>query len=685
MGRVALTCASIALAAAVAWGAPAASTNRPNVLLIVADDLGFSDLGCYGSEIATPQLDRLAREGIRFSQVYNSSRCCPTRASLLTGLYPQQAGMGNMAGGANGRIGYEGRLMERCVTLPEALRPAGYQSYMVGKWHLNARPSPVDRGFGEFYGMLEGFNTCWEEQPHFTRLPAGRPKRSYAPGQFYATDVFGDYALDFLADARKTNQPWFLYLAFNAPHFPLHAPEADIAKYEKLYARGWDAIREERLARLRKSGLIPTNTVLTPRGTVPANWANEKTGWDDKPLPAWDSLPAERRADLARRMGVYAAMIDRMDQNIGRVLENLRQHNEQDRTLIVFLSDNGACAEWDPFGFDGESGPQNVLHTGDDLRKVGGPESYISYGSGWANACNTPWRLFKHYGHEGGVASPCIVRLPAEFTRKGAIDHTPIHVIDVMPTVLELAGAEYPNTFAGHAILAPEGKSLVPIFEGTSFPPRPLFFEHEGNRSVRDGKWKLVALSGKPWELYDIERDRTELNDLSATHPEVATRLAAAWDAWAERSLVRRSPRARVSSIPNPQIASRPLEISCEVEPTVSKGVILAQGGNRYGYALWLADNQLHFGVRIDRSLTSIATPELPRGRLSILARLKSDGAMELSVNGTVRAEGKAPGTIPVQPIDPLSVAEDFETAAGDYQPPNPLPDAVEKVRIKVD
>jgi len=519
-----------------------APAPRPNILLILADDVGFSDLSCYGSEIATPNLDKLATEGLRFTQFYNAARCCPSRATLLTGLYPQQAGMGDMAGGQKiGPLGYEGRLMDRCVTIPEVLKPAGYRCYMVGKWHLGAQPNPIERGFDEFYGMLGGFSTFWEEHPNYSRLPANHARREYPPGQFYSTDVFGDYTLDFLADARRTpDKPWFLYLAFNAAHFPLHAPESEIAKYEKVYQQGWDKIREQRFARLNALGILSKETALTPRGFIPANWSNKQTGWADKYNPPWDSLPADRRADLARRMAVYAGMVDRMDQNIGRVLADLRRHGELDNTLVIFLSDNGACAEWDPYGFDGKSGPYNILHKGDDLKKIGGPQSYVSYGSAWANACNTPWRLYKHYDHEGGISTPCIVRWPAITKRNGEWDDTPSHILDLLPTFIEIAGAKYPKTFSGHTILPLEGRSLLPVLKGEPAPPRTLFFEHEGNRAVRENRWKLVSLKGHPWELYDFEKDRSELNDVAAQQPEIAARLAKAWDEWAERCHVRR-------------------------------------------------------------------------------------------------------------------------------------------------
>lgn len=504
----------------------ARAAQRPNILVILADDLGWSDIGCYGGEIRTPNIDALAREGLRLTQFYNSARCCPSRASLLTGLHPHQAGVPDMTGPLN----------NQCVTIPEVIKSAGYNSYMVGKWHLGRVVNPVERGFNEFYGMLGGFNSCWKETPYYTRLPQGRAKRDYATNKFYSTDVFGDYAIDFIDEGNVAKKPWFLYLAFNAPHFPLHAYEADIKKYESIYQQGWDKIREQRMARLKELGLLSKNLELTPRSNIPLNKFNAETGWADKENPAWDTLPEDRRKDLARRMAVYAAMVDRLDQNIGRVMTHLKETGQFENTFIFFLSDNGACAEWDPYGFDVSSSATNILHKGDDLKNVGGPESYISYGSGWANACNTPWRLYKHYGHEGGIATPAIIHWPAGIQLKGQLSTRPSYLPDIMAICLELADAKYPDQFNGNKILPPEGQSLVPLLKGKKAKPEIIFMEHEGNRALRDGNWKLVALSGKPWELYDMELDRVEMNDLSAKYPKKVNELSAKWDAWAKRA-----------------------------------------------------------------------------------------------------------------------------------------------------
>jgi arylsulfatase len=517
-----------ACALAVLTGeARAEKPARPNLLLILADDLGYSDLGCYGGEIRTPNLDQLAADGLRLTQFYNGSRCCPSRASLLTGLYPHQAGVGHMTADL-GLPGYRGHLNDRCVTIAEVLRSAGYRTYLSGKWHLG-KPGPIERGFDEAFMMEGGFRTCWNQKA-FLRLPDDRPKRTYAEGKFYATDALTDYALDFIADARRAVKPFFLYLAYNAPHFPLHAPKEEIAKYAKVYEQGWDKIRDARLERMKKLGIIPADTPLSARSDY---WTFEDKAHGVN--PAWDTLDADRRADLARRMAVFAGMVDRIDQNVGRVLADLRKHGQLDNTLILFLSDNGACAEWDPFGFDGESGPKNVLHRGADLDEMGGPASYFSYGSGWANAGCTPFRLYKHYAHEGGIGTPFIVHWPASMKRKGEIDHRPAHLVDLMATFTDVAGAAYPQRYRDRDVLPLEGQSLLPVLRGERTEERTLCFEHEGHRAVRAGRWKLVAIHKGAWELYDLQTDRNELIDLAAKQPDRVKELAARYDAWAKR------------------------------------------------------------------------------------------------------------------------------------------------------
>lgn len=520
--------------------------RRPNILLIVADDLGFSDLGCYGSEIKTPHLDRLASGGLRLTQFYTTGRCCPSRASILTGFYPHRVGLGHMTKDI-GRPGYRGRVSHDVPTIAQRLNSEGYRSFLSGKWHLGTK-DPTQHGFEEFYGTLVSAKTFWDAE-HFLRLPDDHEARQYGDGDFYGTDALADHAIDFLQGAAETpDKPWFLYLAFNAPHFPLHAPKETIEEYADRYHDGWDKLRIQRLERMKQLGIVPEDSELSSRSPY-YDWG-ESTGVLN---PAWDSLPNDRKADLSRRMAIYAAMVDRMDHNIGRVLAKLKDRDELDNTLIVFTSDNGACAEWDAFGFDIRSGPQNILHRGRQIEVMGSAETYHSVGSGWANASNTPWRLYKHFSHEGGIAAPCIIHWPAQSQETaGSIDATPTHLVDLVPTFLECGDSsplspngdqlrkqhpeEEPRHVGAHRRLP--GVSLLPLLRGEQLPERMLFFEHEGNRAVRDGRWKLGSLRNEPWELYDISSDRTELHDVSSQHKLIVNRLSLAWDRWAKENHV---------------------------------------------------------------------------------------------------------------------------------------------------
>lgn len=501
----------------------ALSAERPNLLYILVDDLGFSDLGCFGGEIATPVLDSLASDGVRLTQLYNTGRCCPSRAALLTGQYPHRVGLGHMTGNDLGHPGFRGVVSAEAQTIAEVVNQAGYRSFMSGKWHLGT-DDPTKHGFEEFYGTLVSAKRFFDPD-HMLRLPADRAPRSYEESDFYATDAVTDHALDFLDLARDTpDRPWFLYLAYHAPHFPLQAPQEEIDKYKDRYHTGWDRLRTERLARMKKLGIVPEDTALSARSTW-QNYGETATGTN----PAWDSLPEERRLDLARRMAIYAAMVDRLDQQIGRVIADLKVANELDNTLIIFTSDNGACFEWDPFGFDIKSGNENQLHKGDAIESMGGPGTYHSVGSGWANASNTPWRQYKHFNHEGGIASPGIVHWPQGLqTEPCAILHQATHIIDLMPTAIVASGASYDGQLEmpGHDLIAT-------INQPRASTDRMLFFEHQGNRAVRHGQWKLVALNRKPWELYNIETDRIESHDLAAQHPKKVAELNAAWETWA--------------------------------------------------------------------------------------------------------------------------------------------------------
>lgn len=505
--------------------------SRPNILYILADDLGYSDLGCFGGEIQTPVLDSLASKGVRLTQFYNTGRCCPSRASLLTGQYPHRVGLGHMTTNDLGQPGYRGVVSADARVIAQELAPVGYRCFMSGKWHLGT-PDPTRHGFEEFYGTLVSAKRFFDEK-HLIRLPAGKPRRPYAPGEFYATDAVTDHALDFLQLARTTpQQPWFLYLAYHAPHFPLQAPEYEIQKYANRYQGGWDRLRTARLQRMKQLGIVPQHTTLSPRSRW-QNYGETKTGIN----PAWSSLPEARRLDLARRMAIYAAMIDRLDQQIGRIVADLKSNQELSNTLIVFTSDNGACFEWDPLGFDIKSSNQNILHQGVQLASMGGPNTFHSLGSGWANAANTPWRLYKHFNHEGGIASPGIIHWPAGLRASpGKIIESPAHLIDLFATALAASGA------SSQGKLPLRGKDLIrQINQG--FVERTLYFEHQGNRAVRAGRWKLVALDDQPWELYDMSIDRIETQNLAAHYPQRVSELQAAWNAWADENQVTPLPR----------------------------------------------------------------------------------------------------------------------------------------------
>ncbi len=516
------------------------TAEQPNILLIVADDLGYSDLGCYGGEIDTPHLDDLAFHGLRMTQMYNMGRCCPSRASILTGQYPHRVGLGHMIKDI-GQPGYRGSLADDAVTSGQLMQACGYRTLLAGKWHLGT-PDPTKHGFEQFYGTVKS-GRHYFDPTLLNRFPHDLDPIEYKPGAFHATDATVDHALEFLEMGRETpEKPWFLYLAFNAPHFPLHAWPKDIEKYKDRYHVGWDVIREQRLQRMKKLGVVAKNSKLSQRSLY----------WDwgeTEPLrnPAWETLPKDRRGDLARRMAIYAAMVHQMDRNIGRVVEDLKAHEEFENTLIIFISDNGACYEWDPFGFDVWSSGNNKLHWGDQLELMGNADSYHSIGSGWSNASNTPFRLYKHYSHEGGISMPAIIHWPNAELPKGKVIDTPAHIIDLVPTILAAARADYPQDYQGVPTMPLPGVNLLNLWQyGQVDEPlskRALFFEHQGSRAVREGDWKLVATRGEPWELYNIMNDRTESKNLVKRHPVIAKYLAAKWDLWAEQNQVTPLPK----------------------------------------------------------------------------------------------------------------------------------------------
>lgn len=544
-------CLLLPCLALAAIAAHAASAEKPNILLVLCDDLGYSDLGCYGGEIPTPNIDALANRGLRFTHMSNSARCCPTRASLLTGVHPAQAGIPN----------FNGELAENTATLAEVLRTRGYQTYMTGKWHVgtSAAASPTNRGFDEFYGFTSGHSQDQWNPAKYQRLPATRtPELTFPPGKFYATDVFTAYAQEFIRQATATQQPWFLYLAHSAPHFPLQAPAESTKALLPTYRQGWDVLRSARFDRLKQIGLITDERwKLGPLSLVPVESNNAiANGYSGQPNPAWSSLDADRREDLAHRMALYAAMVKHIDEGIGRIVQQLKAAGTYEHTLILFTSDNGACYEWGPFGFDGVSrAAKTILHTGADLTAMGTTHEEISYGSAWANLSNTPFRLYKHFTHEGGIVSPFIVHWPHGVTSPGRWVRDPAHVMDIMPTLVEAAGATYPTTRNGTAVQRLEGVSLAPTFRGTAaLPERAICYQHQGAYAIRKGPWKLVKGKRFPaeavWELYNIHADPTEQHDLATQHPALVAALAQEWDQWAERtgSLVKNPPPAA----PNP-------------------------------------------------------------------------------------------------------------------------------------
>jgi arylsulfatase len=541
------------LACAPAFSAE--TTKPPNIVVILSDDMGFSDLGCYGGEIHTPNLDRLGGGGLRFTQFYNTGRCCPTRASLLTGLYSHQAGIGHMMED-RGVDGYRGDLNPHCVTIAQVLKTAGYATCAVGKWHVtkSAGPKgpkhnwPLQRGFDRFYGTLTGAGSFYDPATlvRDNTMISPAADEHYRPKQYYYTDAITDHAIRFLDEQRtaQSDAPFFLYVGYTAAHWPMHALPADIAKYRGTYDEGYAPLRRERLARLKQAGLVNPLWTLSPQAG----------DWSDVRDRSWE----------ARTMEVYAAMVDRMDQGIGRIVDRLQETGRLENTLILFMQDNGGCAE--PIGRAAEERPATrpasptlppvaadalelavipkQTRDGFPVRQgegvMPGPaDTYVAYGRNWANVSNTPFREYKHWVHEGGISTPLIAHWPGGIFRGGELEHQPAHLIDIMATCVAVSGAEYPREFNGQSIRPLEGVSLVPAFEGEPLEREALYWEHEGNRAVRAGRWKLVAKGQKgPWELYDMEADRTELNDLAAAEPDRVRHMAAMWDAWARRANV---------------------------------------------------------------------------------------------------------------------------------------------------
>ncbi|MFO7575146.1 MAG: arylsulfatase [Bacteroidales bacterium] len=537
-GRL-LTISSLACLAGVT-GSCEKKVQHPNILLIMADDMGYSDLGCYGGEIATPSIDLLAENGLRFTQFYNNARSCPTRAGLLTGLYPHQAGIGYMVSEDRGR-GYEGNLNDNCVTIAEVLREAGYYTIMTGKWHLSRSITPDDkgtwplqRGFDTYYGTIDGAGSFY--QPH--SLTYNNEQVAGVPEGYYYTDAISDSTVAFIErHGRKGKRtPFFAYVSYTAPHWPLHAPEDVIVKYQKLYEEGWDRLREARMNRMISEGLVREDWQLSARDVRVSRWEEIA----DKP-------------GEARKMAVYAAQVEIMDSGIGRIMDQLEKSGLKENTIVIFLMDNGGCAETFNSGTEWirRYGPEftlsgdTVLYGNDAPVQPGPDNSYQSYGIAWANLSNTPFRYYKHSAYEGGIATPLIVHWPSGIKGRGRLVTTISGIIDIMPTVLGITGAHYPSVYRGASIHKPEGIDLSPVFRGKEIEREGCYFVEHGNaRSVRRGIWKLAAQGGTSiWSLYNMENDRTETTDLSSEYPELVKELADEYELWAWRVHVLPRPR----------------------------------------------------------------------------------------------------------------------------------------------
>jgi arylsulfatase len=712
----------LSLLLCVAGFAAEEQRRPPNIIVILADDMGYSDLGCYGGEIETPNLNALAQSGVRFTQFYNTARCCPTRASLLTGLHPHQAGVGHMTAD-HGYDGYRGILNDRCVTMAEVLKGAGYRTYMAGKWHVTRNDNqdsdnsawPVQRGFEKFYGTIKGGGSYYDptslcRQNTFI-TPENDPEYHPQPPYYYP-NALSDNSIRFLQQHQQESpeKPFFLYLAFTAAHWPMHALESDLARYRGRYDGGYEPVRAARLERLKKLGLLPKNAELSPGAER----------WEDVKDKAWE----------ARCMECYAAIVTAMDRGIGRLVAQLKEEGQLDNTLILFLQDNGGCAENVGRTANGP-GPANLKPYGpNDLQpKVsppmqtrdgrwvrtgpgvmpGPPDTFIAYGRGWANVSNSPFREYKHWTHEGGISTPLIAHWPKGIPRSrwGKLERQPGQLPDIMATLVDVSGATYPADYHSHKIQPMEGTSLRPAFSGKDVGRiKPLVWEHEANRAIREGEWKLVAKESAPWELYNIDSDRSELHDLAASQPDRVKSMAGEWDAWAARAnvLPQGGWRGRGGEEPGskdrrfvlkagdrlarpeaPSIAGRAITITAKFDTrSASDGVLVAQGGSVSGFTLYLQGGKLAFTVRGGKGVATVTTPEAVSGEHTAVARLAADGTLSLSLDGgkMVSAPG---GLISGMPVDGLQVGADEAGAVGPYRPPNRFSGTIHSVTIELE
>lgn len=706
---------------ALAGLAPADAAERPNIIVILSDDMGYSDIGCYGGEIDTPNLNSLAEGGLRFTQFYNTGRCCPTRACLLSGLYPHQAGVGHMMND-RGHDGYRGDLNENCRTIPEVLRPAGYSTYGVGKWHVtkHIQPDgpkhnwPLQRGFEKFYGTITGAGSFFDPGT----LTRGNQNISpftdseYQPEQYYYTDAISDHAVRFIDGhcASTDDKPFFMYVAYTAAHWPMHALEKDIAKYRGRYDGGYSPTHAARARRVVELGLVDERFDVAPL------------------IGDWEKV--EHKEWEARCMEVYAAMIDNMDQGIGRILGALRKNNQYRNTLILFMQDNGGCQE--TVGRRGSFKrpvAASLPKIADDAIRLdviprqdrtgvptlqgpgimpGPADTYIAYGLNWANVSNTPFREYKHFVHEGGISTPLIAHWPEGIRGQGELYREPGHLIDIAATCVDLAAARYPKRVRDKSITPLEGVSLAPAFAGRSLGrTQPIFWEHEGNRAIRDGRWKLVAKENRPWELYDMEKDRTEIHDLADQMPDLVRKLDESWTAWAKRAHVlpvgtwrgagrnaskqynRKQkeftlmPGADLATEKAPYIPGRFLRIRADLKST-GDGVILAQGGSAEGYSLYIKGGRLTFSTRIQGRLSTVVSKEqVAEGATVIDLTLEKNGEVSLAGAG-LKVSGRVSGAMVAQPVDGLQVGSDTGGAVGNYDAPFEFQGQIRSVQIHV-
>lgn len=668
-----------------------AQTQRPNIVLILADDMGWSDLGCYGGELKTPNIDQLAKEGLRFTQFYNGSRCCPSRASILTGLYAHQAGVGHMTDECRDKAGniypgYSGRLNKHCVTIAEVLGQAGYFTAMTGKWHVgqNFGVTPDERGFQRTLTSAAGgfyYPESRSAKLYYNGRDVGKTGGPL-PKHWYSSDLCSSFGLKFIDQALAEKKPFFLYTAFNAPHYPLQAPATDIARWRGKFKIGWDKLREERYQRQIAEGLVDPKWPLSPR-------------LDE--VPAWEELGTGEQDRFDNMMAVYAAVVERMDRAVGDLVAGLKQRGQLDNTLILFLSDNGGSAE--P-GVRGRA----------DGRVLGNPWSEVYLGQCWATLNNTPFTRYKHYTDEGGIATPFIVHWPDGIApgQRGSLEKQPGHIIDILATCADVAGATYPQTFNGHTITPLAGISLLPAFRREKLNRgQPLFWEHESNRAVRDGDMKLVALEDEPWRLYNMATDRSEQHDLAKASPELVKSLAKKWQAWAAASdvlplgawrddvaqpgnnanpqtkfLLTSGARLRGEAVPD--IANRGFTITAKFTATGKDGVILAQGGGKIGYSLSVHHGKLTFFIRNPTGSGSVILNKSLLGAVTAIAELKPNGTLSLSV-GKHLVTLKHQKLLSSPPNDGLDVGDDKSAPVGPYSIVRPYKGAIESVKIQLD